>query len=504
MANYIQPDVIQYQWMPLNLSDLFDEDSFPARLLALIRKMDLSDFDKNYANSSERGGRPALPVDRMLALIIWHLLHGGTSMRALARDLLVRADLMFLSGGLEIDHSTISVFHSRHQEAIKKLFSQTVFAGVMAGLIDLDQVSIDGTKIKASANKKDIGTKEELEARWKATQKACGKRYEQWKTTTDASEKQFLQEKIDKLEKQNVKLEAAIAFLEEHPEQERVHLTDKDADWKKDSDGGFIIGYNAQVAVDVTSQMIIHTDVVTDANDVLQTVPMVTEVENIAKQLFPDGDNPKEPIKFSLDCGYASEANLEALKDHEIYIPDRSKPNNDESINSSNNEPIQLPTLDFNYNSTQDQFTCPQGNVLQFKKASVIKGVNYREYRTTGCQDCELKSQCLTASQKNKKLWIQEKYLPTLEKVPVYPPGSKYRGASQGPFTQKMREKLNTPEGKEIYGKRSSSIETVFGIITDVRNGWQFLRRTTAKVSVEWIERCIAHNLGKLLNFQRV
>jgi hypothetical protein len=119
-------------------------------------------------------------------------------MRALERDVKVRADLMYLSGGMQIDHSTLGKFKLRHADAIKDLFTQTLFPGVEAGLIDLDTVSIDSTNIKASVNRRDIGTKEELERRYRHIEEACKKRYQEWKNAESSSEKELLAKKMEK------------------------------------------------------------------------------------------------------------------------------------------------------------------------------------------------------------------------------------------------------------------------------------------------------------------
>ena len=81
-------------------------------------------------------------------------------MRSIERDMKQRADLLYLSGGLSLEHSSIGVFRKRHAEAIKDMFKQTVFLGTEANLIDLDAVCIDSTKIKANANARDIGNRE--------------------------------------------------------------------------------------------------------------------------------------------------------------------------------------------------------------------------------------------------------------------------------------------------------------------------------------------------------
>jgi hypothetical protein len=61
-----------------------------------------------------------------------------------------------------------------------------------------------------------------------------------------------------------------------------------------------------------------------------------------------------------------------------------------------------------------------------------------------------------------------------------------------------MKEKLATEDGKEIYAKRKSTVEPVFGIIKAAMGFRQFLLRGHEKVSLEWTLVCIAYNLKRL------
>lgn len=98
-----------------------------------------------------------------------------------------------------------------------------------------------------------------------------------------------------------VKLEAALQFLAEHPQRKRVHLHEQDADWQKDRSRGFVVGYNAQLAVDSKSQMIVHEEVVVDQADSHQTVAVVEAIEAKKAELC---QSKTDEVKYVLDCGY--------------------------------------------------------------------------------------------------------------------------------------------------------------------------------------------------------
>ena len=72
--------------------------------------------------------------------------------------------------------------------------------------------------------------------------------------------------------------------------------------------GSFVQGYNAQIAVDSESQVIVAAEVTQETNDKKQLLPMLAQIVTNLDQ---------KPEKISADTGYFSEANVsdEAVKD---------------------------------------------------------------------------------------------------------------------------------------------------------------------------------------------
>jgi hypothetical protein len=61
-----------------------------------------------------------------------------------------------------------------------------------------------------------------------------------------------------------------------------------------------------------------------------------------------------------------------------------------------------------------------------------------------------------------------------------------------------MRHRLKTREGKAVYPRRKSTVETAFGIIKQVQGFRLFLLRGLDAVSGEWSLVCIGWNLKRL------
>ena len=514
MANYKKPNVEQLRFIPINFAELFPEDHPLSQLLSVIRKLDLSDFDASYKNDTAAGGRPATSCQRILAVLVYSLLYGGISMRNLQRELAVRADLLYLSGGMSMDHTTFSVFRTRHREAILKLFSQTVFIGVEAGLIDLDTVCIDSSKIKAWANRRDIGDQQELARRYEHVRELCEKRYAEWEACEEEEEKKRLAKGVARLSRLKTKIEVAFQFLQEHPERKRVHLHERDADWQKDGAKGFVLGYSAQLAVDSKSQMIVYENVVTNQSDTYQAVPIVEAVQAVKNEIC---ETKQDEVKYVLDCGYSCAESLKALQERDVYMPDqqfvkslgggKSKP--EDRTEEIGPPPVKVgegrfdgQSLEFVYQEGEDHFICPARGTFSFCRERSFGGILYRGYRKNKCGDCALRDRCIGSSKlpTRKDLWIRASELPGL-KVKTVPTFRSSGSLSAFDLALAMRAKLSTLEGKAVYAKRFQVSEGVFAAVKELRKGYRFLRTRLDRVREEWAERCIAHNLAKMARF---
>ena len=77
--------------------------------------------------------------------------------------------------------------------------------------------------------------------------------------------------------------------------------------------GSFVQGYNAQIAVDSASQVIVAAEITQATNDKQQLVPMVAQIEE---------NLGRKPEKVSADAGYFSEANVthESVANVDLYV----------------------------------------------------------------------------------------------------------------------------------------------------------------------------------------
>jgi len=112
--------------------------------------LDLGPIYDDYTDV--RGGPPYDPR-LMVKVLIYGYSHGITSSRALERRCHDDVAFGFLTAQQAPDFVAISRFRTRHAEAFKELFTQSLALCAQAGLVSLGRVALDGSKIRASASR---------------------------------------------------------------------------------------------------------------------------------------------------------------------------------------------------------------------------------------------------------------------------------------------------------------------------------------------------------------
>ena len=78
------------------------------------------------------------------------------------------------------------------------------------------------------------------------------------------------------------------------------------------------------------------------------------------------------------------------------------------------------------------------------------------------------------------------------------------RTISTTPYTDWMKTRIDSDEGKAIYSQRMSVVEPVFANITSNKRLKRFTLRGQRKVNGQWQLFCLVHNIEKLQNFGSV
>jgi transposase len=416
-------------------------------------------------------GHPSYHPKMMLKILIYAYATGTFSSRKIAKALYEGIPYIYLSAWQTPDFRTISEFRKGNLEEFKALFKQVVDLCNRLGMISLGHVALDGTKIKANASDAKTYDERRIEKEIETLIKHA--------TVTDEKEDgrygaqcagdelpQAIRKRQDRMKKLN-ELKEQLSCSS----QEKINRTDPDARFMKTT-SGIKTSYNVQAAVDEAWLVITASDVVNEASDVNQLVPMVAQsIENTGEKMQ----------ELSADSGYCSGHNFHTVAQREIdaYIPDPEYQSNVRKGKDQKDDPFHK--THFLYHEAEDTYTCPGGRKLHFSYLQKCKGKEtLRMYKCSSYQECHCVSQCT----KNRR----------------------GRTICRHPYErefQAMRQKLSSAEGKTIYKKRKKIVEPVFGIIKSVMGFTSFLLRGLRKVKGESNLVAIAYNLRKVASYVR-
>ena len=144
-----------FKEMPLHPSQtllfgLSVEDALPSDsdVRAFKDVMECLDYSKMESRCAELGC-PPYPPSVMSKVLGYAYSQGVRSSRKIERLLSIDVRFIWLSGGLKPDHNTLARFRKARWEDLKDLFENSVRVSAEAGLVFLNAVCTDGTKILA-------------------------------------------------------------------------------------------------------------------------------------------------------------------------------------------------------------------------------------------------------------------------------------------------------------------------------------------------------------------
>ena len=142
----------QMSWRAVDVEHLISEDH-PARAIwTLVGRLNLSAFYQAIESSTEEGGRPAIDPQLLISMWVYAYSQGIGSAREVARRCEYDPAFQWLTGLQEVNYHTLADFRVEKQQELDELFTQVLAALSKEGLITLEQVMQDGTKIKALAS----------------------------------------------------------------------------------------------------------------------------------------------------------------------------------------------------------------------------------------------------------------------------------------------------------------------------------------------------------------
>jgi transposase len=145
----------------ISIGDCLPPSHLARFLVEVISQLDLSGIYNEYG---AKGGTAIAP-EILLGLLIYGYATGIFSSRKIELATYESIPFRYIAGNLHPDHDTISNFRSRFLGQLKELFVQVLEMAIVAGVLKVEDISVDGTKIHADASKSKAVSHKRLEER---------------------------------------------------------------------------------------------------------------------------------------------------------------------------------------------------------------------------------------------------------------------------------------------------------------------------------------------------
>jgi transposase len=146
--------------LPPSLDEWLGEDHFARFVIAMVEEMDLDAFYADYR--LDGCGRPAHDPAMMVALLVYAYSRGQRSSRVIERECIEDIAFRVIAANRQPDHSTIARFRQRHEVALAGLFGDVLALCAQAGLVGIEVIAVDGTKVDANASERATRDYEQL------------------------------------------------------------------------------------------------------------------------------------------------------------------------------------------------------------------------------------------------------------------------------------------------------------------------------------------------------
>ena len=137
---------------PTDVERLVPEDHEVRAIWEFVGRLDLSRYYEEIEVVEGEAGRSALDPQLMISLWIYAYSKGVSSGREIRRLCEHDPAYQWLTGLEPVNYHTLSDFRVRHKEALDDLFIQGLGLLSAEGLVTLERVMHDGTKVKAYAS----------------------------------------------------------------------------------------------------------------------------------------------------------------------------------------------------------------------------------------------------------------------------------------------------------------------------------------------------------------
>ena len=425
--------------LPVDLRQWVPEDDLVHFVIAAVDSMHLPSMGINRRGT----GSEQYPPRMMLALLIYCYANGIFSSRRIERATYRDVGVRYLTGDTHPDHDTICTFRRQNAAVVKEAFVEVLRLASEMKLLKVGVVSVDGTHIRANASKhKNVRYDRagQLERQLREDVEELLRQAES-QDCQDEVDGQKLPEEIARRERLREKMLEARRRLEQRAETEVADGQSSEDREERGPQGG---GKGSVKEPEARKQINL-----TDADSALMRKSKYSSYRQVYNaQAVVDADGSQLVLGTDV-LQTPSDAN--ELERAIAEVPEKI--------------------------GTVKTVLADGGYV----NAAVLERIEKRGIEAYVA---------ISDEEQNVRRYD---YRPPRERKPK---------TVKDPRLVKMREKLQTEDGRKIYAKRARTVEPVFGIIKAPMGFRQFLLRGLDKVRIEWDLVCLAYNMKRLYNLQ--
>ncbi len=436
--------------LPADLREWVPEDDLVHFVIEAVDGLDLHRFHVN-----ERGsGSDQYPPRMMLGLLIYCYANGIFGSRRIERATYRDVAVRYLTADTHPDHDTIAKFRRENFEAVTSCFVKVLELARELKLLKVGTVSIDGTQLRANASKHKSVTYQragELIEQLELEVKALMQQAEQ-ADLREREEGQRLPEEIARRERLKAKLEQARKRLEQRA---RARAASEQAEYERK------VAARQQRTGSSKGKRIKPPD----------DRPGRNEQSNLV-----DGDSGlmRKNKRSSYEQCFNAQATVDA-DGSQLVLSTRVS-----QCSSDRNELVADVTA-VPAGLGKPQAVLADNGFANEDEVTELQQEQIEVYVSTGAESAQQRRQ------------HDFRPLSRRRESPKQP---------QAPWLRAMKAKLQSDDGRRLYGLRKQTVEPVFGVIKQAMGFRQFLLRGIEKVSGEWQLVALAYNCKRLWNLR--
>lgn len=474
-------DRSQLLFQTIDVERLIEPDH-PARAIwEFVGRLNLEAFYAPIEAVEGVAGRQPWDPRLLISLWVYAYSRGVNSARELARRCSYEPAFQWLAALGQINYHTLSDFRGRHDLPLRELFVQVLGVLSAEGLVSLERVMHDGTKMKALASKSSFrqegwlqehlaAARQQVEALqdWQGEEKSRPQAAQERAARQRQSRIEQALEQLEKVRQTKKGAEAAASA--------RVSHTDPEARMMKQADGGYAPSYNVQLSTEAAHKIIVGADVSQSGNDWGQLLPAVEQVEQ---------NLGSKPGQMVVDGGFTTRANILGTAAQGIELIGSMRemdPGNAGQLEGRGVAKEFYPQA-FAYDAQADTYRCPAGHLLRHVGRTQREDGAEHTYRAEAgvCQACPFAASCCGRRVGKGRSLVRWE---------------------ERPEVQAFREKMQRAQAQEIYRQRSEVAEFPNAWIKAKLGLRQFRLRGLIRVGLEVLWACLAYNLQQWIRLK--